>query len=265
MHALTTQNPFYKIITVPTLFDNYSYLIIDQTGQTAIVDCPDADPILQIIEKEHLTPIAILNTHHHADHVAGNEDLLSYQKMPVYGGGKDQARIPGMTHPLRENDVIRFGSLTLRVLDIPGHTHGHIAYYLMNQAVFTGDTLFSAGCGRLFEGTAEQLFQSLSKLVNLPDKTEVYCGHEYTEKNLDFALTLEPKNEALQKKRVEAADLREQGRPTLPSTIGDEKKFNPFLRVASPEIIQNLEKKMGPLPADSMRIFAVMRELRNHY
>jgi hydroxyacylglutathione hydrolase len=186
-----------KIVQIPLLRDNYAYLIIcPKTNNAAIVDPSEAAPVERRVEQEKVTLTAILNTHHHRDHTGGNSELLAGGNLEVYGHKSDQARIPGWTHGIDEGDEVRIGELRGNVLFIPGHTTGHVAY-LFGGNLFCGDTLFTAGCGRLFEGTAAQMHGSLKKLMALPDETKVYCGHEYTESNLRFALTLEPKNHKL--------------------------------------------------------------------
>ncbi len=255
-----------RVVQIPTLFDNYTYLIIcEVTGQAAIVDSPDAEATLAVIQKEKdIDPIAIFSTHHHLDHVGGNIDLLKYKKMEVYGGANDASRIPGLTHPLKEGDKIQLGKIRFSILDIPGHTRGHIAY-VGPQSVFCGDTLFAGGCGRLFEGTPEQMFHSLSKLKNLPNDTFVYCGHEYTQKNLEFALKLEPKNEALQKKCQQVVALQQKNISTVPTTMAEEKSYNPFLRGESVELIESMKKKVPGLKTDAVSVFAAARKLKDNF
>src|SRR5262249_50786723 len=174
----------------------------------------------------------VLATHHHYDHVGGNRDLLTQRPdLQVYGSADDAPKIPGITHRVHDGDSVRVGSLAGRVILIPAHTSGHVAYWFPDEhAVFPGDTLFAGGCGRLFEGDAAQMMGSLARLAALPDDTRVYCGHEYTEKNLQFALTLEPGNPRLRAKMTSVQALRRAGKPTVPSTIGDAKATNPFLR-----------------------------------
>ena len=220
------------IQVVPVLSDNYSYLIVcPQTKKAAVVDCPDAAPVLRVLQKQDWDFCAILDTHHHFDHVKGNEDLLRFKKVDVYGSVYDKNRIPGLTKTLREGDEVIVGELKGRVLEIPGHTLGHIAYYFPTlKALFCGDTLFVGGCGRLLEGSAEQMFSSLEKLKSLPDDTKIYCGHEYSQKNLEFALTVEPHNPAIRKKLEEVRAKRKRGDPTIPSILGEEKEYNLFLR-----------------------------------
>lgn len=209
---------------VSVLSDNYCYWVVcPKTKKAGLIDCPDAESALDLLKKNDWEFIAILNTHHHWDHVGGNEELLRYKKVPIYG-----------PH-LKEEGKIAIGQLEATVLKIPGHTLDHVAYYFPElKALFCGDTLFVGGCGRLFEGTAEQLFASLNKIKNLPDDTLIYCGHEYTLKNLEFALTVEPNNQTLRKKYEEAKQKRSRGEPTIPSTLGEEKAYNPFLRAKDP-------------------------------
>src|SRR3990172_8713471 len=186
-----------QVIPIPQLADNYAYLVIDEASRRAgVVDCAEAAPVLAAAERAGVELCAILPTHHHYDHVGGNDDLLAAQPgLAVYGADE---RIPGLTQKVADGDQIRIGSLAARVIFIPAHTSGHLAYYFEREkAVFTGDTLFAGGCGRLFEGDAAMMIRSLSKLMALPDDTQVYFGHEYTEKNLRFALSLEPTNAAL--------------------------------------------------------------------
>jgi len=219
-----------KLVQIPLLRDNYGYLIVCQkTNSAAIVDPSESEPVLRRIEQENVTLTAILNTHHHRDHTGGNEGLLAGNKLEVYGHKSDQGRIPGLTRGVEESDDITVGELRGKVLFIPGHTTGHVAY-LFDNNLFCGDTLFTAGCGRLFEGTAEQMQASLKKLMALPDETKVYCGHEYTESNLRFAMTLEPKNHKLVSRLERVQALRARGLSTVPSTIEEEKHTNPFLR-----------------------------------
>ena len=210
--------------------DNYIWLIGCQgRKEIAIVDPGDADPVLAHIQTEGLQPVAILITHHHGDHTAGIAGLLEHYPMPVYGPANEKIR--GLTHPLREGDEVALPDcgLHFQVLDTPGHTRGHICY-VGERALFCGDTLFAAGCGRLFEGTAEQMYSSLEKIRALPDDTLVYCAHEYTEANLRFARIAEPDNADTAARANEVAHLRAQGQDTVPSLLGREKATNPFLR-----------------------------------
>ena len=254
-----------KIIQIPLLRDNYAYLIVcEKTNEAAIVDPSEAEPVLRQVEKEKVALKAILNTHHHHDHTGGNPGLLGRRSLEVYGHMADKGRIPGLTHPLNDGDEVRIGELRGKVLFIPGHTGGHIAYLFENK-LFCGDTLFVAGCGRLFEGTAEQMHDSLTKLRQLPEDTLVYCGHEYTEKNIQFALTLEPNNKHLTEKMQRARSLRAKGISTVPSTMAEERETNPFLRPASREIQENLKRMFPNLSLDPVAVFAKVRELKDQF
>lgn len=254
-----------KVVPVPQLMDNYAYLVIDEgTRQAGIVDCAEAEPVLQAVEREGVRLTAVLPTHHHYDHVGGNEELLAaLPDLTVYGVDE---RIPGLTTRVRDGDGMQLGELGAQVIFIPAHTTGHIAYYFPRQgAVFTGDTLFAGGCGRLFEGDAAMMIRSLSKLSVLPDETRVYFGHEYTEKNLRFALTLEPHNAALKEKHAWAQAQTRQGGTTTPTTIGSEKATNPFLRWDSTELRQSLKARFPTLPMDDVSVFAKTRALKDEF
>ncbi|HXG52665.1 MAG TPA: hydroxyacylglutathione hydrolase [candidate division Zixibacteria bacterium] len=254
-----------KIVQIPLLRDNYGYLIIcPKTNQAAVVDPSEAEPVLERAEREQTRLVAILNTHHHRDHTGGNEGLLNGNGLEVYAHESDRGRIPGLTRGLREGDSVRIGELEGKVLFIPGHTTGHVAY-LFGGALFCGDTLFVAGCGRLFEGTPEQMQASLSKLAALPDDTKVYCGHEYTETNLRFALTLEPRNYKLAAKYERVQGLRSRGAPTVPSTIGEEKETNPFLRWDSKELKETLRRDHPGLAMNPVSVFAQVRKLKDQF
>jgi hydroxyacylglutathione hydrolase len=216
------------------------------------------------VAKEGVKLLAILNTHHHWDHTGGNSILAQKLPLNVYAHRLDHRRVPGFTHPLDERDELTVGELKARVFFIPGHTKGHIAYLFENK-LFCGDTLFVAGCGRLFEGTAEEMYSSLSKLKQLSEKTLIYCGHEYTENNLQFALALEPKNKRLSEKLAKVRSLRARGLSTVPSTMAEEKETNPFLRWESKEIQESLKKKFPGLSLDPISVFAKIRELKDQF
>lgn len=227
---------------IPTLKDNYSYLLVcNETGEAAVVDAPEADPVVARIEALGARVTKILSTHHHPDHSAANPELARRYGVPVFGHVSDRARLPGFTNGLEEGDRVSVGDHTARVLFIPAHTRGHIAYVFERaKAVFCGDTLFAAGCGRLFEGTPEMMFDAMAKLGALPGETRVFCGHEYTESNLRFAAHVEPDNaavrEALERvraQRAKAAPDWHDATPdemTVPTTIADEHATNPFMR-----------------------------------
>jgi hydroxyacylglutathione hydrolase len=256
------------IIPVPQLSDNYAYLVVDDASkQCGVVDCSEAEKVLSEVERRRLTLVAALPTHYHFDHVGGNEDLVkAVPGLRVYGARGENGRIPAQTNEVDDGSTIEIGGMKGRVIGIPAHTNGHIAYYFPQlEAVFTGDTLFIAGCGRVFEGKAETMVTSLKKLAELPDSTQVYCGHEYTEKNLRFALTLEPHNAELKAKHEWAVKERAAGHFTVPSTIGEEKRINPFLRTDSAELRSNLKKIAPSIGDDPIAIFAKTRELKDRF
>jgi hydroxyacylglutathione hydrolase len=256
------------IIAVPQLSDNYAYLIVDDaSNQCGVVDCAEADKVLAEVNRRGLKLVAVLPTHYHFDHVGGNEDLVrALPELRVYGARGERGRIPAQTHAVDDGDTVEVGALRGRVIGIPAHTNGHIAYHFPDlNAVFTGDTLFIAGCGRVFEGKAQTMVESLAKLAALPDSTQVYCGHEYTEKNLRFALTLEPGNDALKSKYEWTRKTRAEGKYTIPSTIGDEKLFNPFLRTDNAELRASLRQIDPSLANDPVAIFAKARELKDKF
>jgi len=253
---------------VAQLADNFAYLVSDDGARLcAVVDCAEADKVLAEVKRLGLSLVAVLTTHWHPDHSGGNEDLARMvPNLRIYGARAEGGRIPALTDPVGDGDRIHIGSLEARVIGIPAHTNGHVAYYFESLgAVFTGDTLFVGGCGRVFEGGAATMLESLGKLAALPDQTRIYCGHEYTEKNLRFALTLEPNNSALKAKYEQVRALRAQGKWTVPSTIGEEKLTNPFLRTASPELIATLKKQDPSLGSTPVAIFARARELKDRF
>lgn len=254
-----------RIVQIPLLRDNYAYLIVcEETNEAAVIDPSEAKPVLGQVAKEGVRLTAILNTHHHWDHTGGNSVLAQRLPLKVYGHRLDERRISGFTHPLGEGDEVMIGELKARILFIPGHTKGHIAY-LFEDKLFCGDTLFVAGCGRLFEGTAEEMVSSLSKLKQLSEKTLVYCGHEYTEKNLQFALTIEPDNKRVSDKLSRVRSLRARGVSTVPSTIGEERETNPFLRWDSKEVQQNLRKDFPTMGLDPVSVFSHARKLKDQF
>ena len=254
-----------KVIQIPVLKDNYAYLVVcERTGLGAVVDPSESEPVLRKVEEEKVCLKAILNTHHHRDHVGGNKGLLERFSLEVYAHRSDSARVPGLTHPLEEGDEFSVGDLRARVLFVPGHTTGHVAYVFPGK-LFCGDTLFVGGCGRIFEGTVQQMQISLEKFRKLPADTLVYCGHEYTEKNLKFALTVEPNNKVLLDKVDEVCSLRADGRSTVPSTVGEEREINPFLRWDSVEIQQNLKGRFPTLPLDPVSVLGKVRQLKDSF
>ena len=215
---------------LPCMTDNYIYLIEAPGGQVAVVDPGESAPVLTALKDKNLTASLVLNTHHHSDHIAGNEEIKTTYKAALAAPRKDQHNISGIDHFLEEGTCLPFGDEEIIVLETPGHTLGHIALYLPSaKAVFTGDTLFAMGCGRLFGGTAQMLFSSLQKLKTLPDETRVYCGHEYTLSNALWAAHVLPDHAAIKRRLEEIKALRASNIPTIPSTIGLEKATNPFM------------------------------------
>ncbi len=256
------------ITIVPQLSDNFAYLISDDAnGECAVVDCAEADKVLQAVNRLKLKLKSVLTTHWHPDHSGGNAVIVS--KVPglrVFGASAENGRIPALTNPVADGDKFKIGSLEARVIGIPAHTNGHVAYYFPQlKSVFTGDTLFVGGCGRVFEGKAATMVESLGKLASLPDDTKVYCGHEYTEKNLRFALTLEPNNQRLKAKHEWSKKVTSEGGFTVPSTIEDEKLTNPFLRTDSVELRTNVKRLDPQIGNDPISIFAKARELKDRF
>ncbi|MGI0490686.1 hydroxyacylglutathione hydrolase [Alkalinema pantanalense CENA528] len=256
-----------QIHRLPTSSTNYIFLLYSLAAKAAVVvDPTEADPVLEILTKLDADLLAILNTHHHWDHVGGNQTLLqTYPQAEVYASVQDRGRIPGQTQFLQAGDRITVFDRGAEVFFIPGHTRGHIAYYFPPALgetwgeLFCGDTIFSAGCGRLFEGTPAQMVQSLTQLKQLPDKTRIWCAHEYTLSNLKFALTVEPDNVDLYNRYQEVKALRDRHQPTIPTEMGLEKRTNPFLRWENPVI----QQAMGQ--ADPIATFAELRHRKDRF
>jgi len=242
------------------LRDNYIYLLRDpETGATGVVDPAEPEPVERALSETGWRLTHILNTHHHADHTGANLALKAKWHCTIVGPRADHGRIPGIDIDVGEGDTYAFGSQVARVFDVPGHTRGHIAYWFEgSHALFCGDTLFALGCGRLFEGTPQQMWRSLSKLRALPPDTRVYCAHEYTQSNARFALTVEPGNTALVNRSHEIDKLRAAGRPTVPSLLGEERATNPFLRADEPA----LQTAMGAA-GDAVATFAEIRRRKD--
>ena len=234
-----------QVHVIPCLKDNYAYLIGDSDSHEAwVVDPSEAAPIEAALRKLGLQLTLILNTHHHWDHVGGNLELKSHWKVPIVCSAYDQPRIDGADRGVHAGDDLKFGSQRVQIIEIPGHTLGHIAFYFERQSfVFTGDTLFSAGCGRLFEGTPEQMYTSLQTLARLPDETQVFCGHEYTEANLKFARVVEPENSEMRDYASVVRAKRLQGQPSIPSTIAIEKDVNVFVRAKTADQFKVLRQR----------------------
>jgi len=244
-----------RVERIPTLNDNYTYLVVcEASGEAAVVDAPEADPVVRRVEETGARVTKILSTHHHPDHSMANPQLAERYGAPVFGHASDEGRLPGMTDGLEEGDTVGVGRQTARVLFIPAHTRGHIAYIFDDaKAVFSGDALFAGGCGRLFEGTPEMMYEALvEKLGRLPGDTRVFCGHEYTEANLAFAVHAEPENAAARQKLERVRKLRAAAAAdwhdatpaemTIPSTIAEEHETNPFMRARDAADLGRLRK-----------------------
>jgi len=254
-----------EVNQVTTFSDNYIWFIVNRANNhVAIVDLGDAIPVIEKINAEKLIPYAILITHHHHDHTSGVEELLQQFDIPVYGPANEN--IAHRSHALQDGDIVNLEKLAISfdILDVPGHTSGAIAYY-GNDMVFVGDTLFMSGCGRLFEGTPEQMYQSLTKLASLPEYTQVYCAHEYTMANLQFALTVEPDNKWIKNRIEKCKNLRENNTPTVPAPIYEEKQTNPFLRVDKIGVVQAASKYVErPLTAEE-EVFTAVRQWKDNF
>ncbi len=256
-----------RVQPIPCLKDNYAYLVVcDATGEAAVVDASESEPVATVIERTGVKLSGIWSTHHHWDHVGGNEAIAARYEVAVWGHASDRGRLPGQTRFVVTGDRLRLGELSIQTIHIPGHTLGAVAYVVEGgggpAAVFTGDTLFVAGCGRLFEGSPAQMHASLGKLAALDPSTRVYCGHEYTEANLRFARSVEPGNERVVAAAERARQARAEGSPTVPSTIGEELETNPFLRVESAEIRRTLHI---PADADDVTAFAAIRKAKDNF
>jgi len=252
-----------NIETIPCLNDNYSYLVYDKETKTVtIIDPSDFETCDKIIKSKYKKLDYILNTHHHHDHVGGNEKLKMKYNSTILGYEGDKDRIPYIDKFLSNNQNFKIGDLNFLAIFVPGHTKGHIAFFLEKEkVVFTGDTLFSLGCGRVFEGTNEQMFDSISKIKNLPEETDIYCGHEYTKKNLEFCIKYEPNNEYLQKKKdwVNARIIRKL--PTVPITVREELMTNIFLRCNE----QSVKKALNLKNSSELEIFVKLRDLKDNF
>ncbi|KFK56318.1 hydroxyacylglutathione hydrolase [Vibrio vulnificus] len=250
-----------EIKSIPAFNDNYIWLIQNSDQRCAVVDPGDAKPVLHYIEQHQLTLEAILITHHHNDHIGGAADLVrAFPNVNVVGPKAEP--IPTLTHPVEDGDRLELFDETFLVLGLGGHTLGHIGY-VGDGKLFCGDVLFSAGCGRIFEGTAQQMFDSLNKLLALPEETEVFCAHEYTASNIAFALAVEPDNELLHQYRDTVNRLRAQNLPTIPTTLRQEKWINPFLRYLQPSVIHSVSSRTKN--SDPLSVFTALREWKNEF
>ena len=252
-----------KIIIVKCLTDNYSYIIFNEkTLIAAVIDPSEANPIINEIEKSKLQLKYIFNTHHHYDHVGGNKELKKKYKCKVLGFEKDKKRIPEIDIELKEKYKWTSELFECEILHIPGHTSGHICIYIKElNALFTGDTLFSLGCGRIFEGTHNEMYNSLNKLKKFPENTKIYCGHEYTKRNSDFCLKIDPDNSKLLSKISEIKENIQNDKPTIPSTLKDELECNIFLRTDNLEI----QKQLGINSGNSLKAFTKLRDLKDNF
>ena len=252
-----------EIFRIPLLQDNYSYLINDlDSSKTACIDPGMAEPILLELEKKKLKLDFILNTHHHHDHVGGNLEIQKKTMCKIYGPYAEKSKIPGINLGLKVGVVYKLGSLEYKIIETPGHTSGHICYYFFkNNILFSGDTLFSLGCGRVFEGTASEMWKSLKKIRELPDETTVYCGHEYTESNTNFATFIDSDNVMLKEKKKQVLNLRKANQPTVPFNLGEDKLLNPFLRVDEDDLSEKLNLSLNK----PEKVFAKIRKMKDNF
>lgn len=254
-----------EIHVVPCLSDNYAYLVASG-GKAVVIDPSEAEPVQAALDARGLALVGIWATHHHHDHVGGIADLLAHHAgLEVVGSDYDAARdrVPGLTRAVSEGEPLWFGGHRARVLAVPGHTLGAVAY-LLEGALFSGDTLFAAGCGRLFEGNPEIMVRSLASLRGLPGETRLYCGHEYTQKNLTFAQRMEPDNPQIEARAKRVASLRQAGQPSVPSTLSEECATNPFLRWDAPDVVRKA-LELGAVNEAPESIFGAVRRARDSF
>ncbi|ANC92814.1 hydroxyacylglutathione hydrolase [Azospirillum humicireducens] len=252
-----------EVILVPAFADNYIYVLRDAaSGKVGVVDPGEAAPVQAELERRGWTLTHIFLTHHHNDHIGGVAELKARHRVTVIGARADAHRIPDLDVALGDGDRTVFGEQTARVIAVPGHTSGHIAFWFeAAETLFSGDTLFSLGCGRLFEGTPAQMWESLQALRSLTDSTRIYCGHEYTQSNGRFALTVDPDNSVLRQRMEEVGALRERNQPTIPTTVGLERRTNPFLRADEPAV----QSAIGLSGAPAVEVFAELRHRKDHF
>lgn len=252
-----------EIIQLPVLNDNYIYLLHEPaSAETAVVDPAISQPVLDCLNNKSWNLDYIFNTHHHWDHVGANLELKEKTNCQILASETDRSRIPGIDNELKQGDEVQLGNETAKIIATPGHTLGHIVYHFaQSNALFCGDTLFSMGCGRLFEGSAEQMWQSLQQIKKLPKQTQIYCAHEYTQANGKFALTIEPDNQALQIRLREVRQLRTENKATIPCSIEQELATNPFLREDSHALQQSINMTGKP----AVEIFRKVREMKDSF
>ena len=250
-----------KVITIPCLKENYAYIIIDNNKKNVgVVDPSESLPIINFLKKNDLKLNYIFNTHHHYDHIGGNIELKKIYNSKIFGFEGDKHRIPGIDICLKDNEKFNFGKSLIKVIHIPGHTLGHICFFLEKEKIaFTGDTLFSLGCGRIFEGTHKQMMESLNKIKNLPKETKIYCGHEYTYKNAEFCMKYDNKNVDLEKHFENVKNLRSKNLPTIPSLLSNEIKSNIFLRCDQ----NDLKAKLNMKNIEDYKVFKKVRDLKD--
>ncbi len=250
-----------EILTIPCLQDNYAYIIHNhKRNETFLIDAPESFPIIKKLEENNWKLKKIVFTHHHSDHTMGTNDLVKKFNPILAGSEADTHRLPELSEKVKVNEILHLGNLRFNIIDAPGHTVGHLAFYCQEiRALFTGDSLMVFGCGRLFEGTPAMMWKTLSQLKNLPLDTKIYSGHEYALKNLEFALSIDSENKNLQKKYVQIKDSIYRNLPSVPSTIRDELKINPFLRANTREI----KKALNMVKDTSENVFAELRKRRD--